>query len=143
MAKIGAWDYAAAFAREVSCLTISPPTGIRMMSINVKSFSCFLFMLCPLKTETWGFMQHHKSLDFVHTIKETTHLEQLPFTILVARAFSSSLPEKPEGWSTANSLQMLLKVFFTFTIIFVFFALFALSCCCPYLAFLFIFKQAL
>ena len=67
-------------------------------------------MLCPLWTETWTFMQHYKSLDFVHTLKETTHLEQLPFTILVARAFSSSLPEKPEGWSTANSLQMLLKV---------------------------------
>ena len=55
-------------------------------------------------------MQHCKSLDFVHTIKETTHLEQLPFTILVARAFSSSLPEKPGSWSincqlTANATQ--------------------------------------
>ena len=115
--------------------------AILIASINL--FFLLLSMLYPLKTETWTFMQHRKSLDFVHTIKETTHLEQLPFTILVARAFSSSLPEKPEGWSTANSLQMLLKVFFTFTIIFVFFALFALSCCCPYLAFLFIFKQAL
>ena len=55
-------------------------------------------------------MQHYKSLDFVHTLKETTHLEQLPFTILVARAFSSSLPEKPGSWSTncqltANATQ--------------------------------------
>ena len=86
-------------------------------------------------------MQHRKSLDFVHTIKETAQFIQLLFTI-IARAFSSSLPEKPGSWSTASSLQMLLKVFLTFTIIFVFFALVALSCCCPYLAFLFNFKQA-
>ena len=37
--------------------------------------------------------------------------------LIIARAFSSSLPEKPGSWSNAISLQMLLKIFFTFTII--------------------------
>ena len=78
----------------------------------VTPFFLFFFIVqaCPLRTETWTSMQHCKSLDFVHTKKETTHLEQLPFTILVARAFSSSLPEKPGSWSTncqltANATQ--------------------------------------
>ena len=81
--------------------------AILIASINL--FFLLLSMLYPLKTETWTFMQHRKSLDFVYTTKETAQFIQLLFTI-IARAFSSSLPEKPGSWSTncqltANATQ--------------------------------------
>ena len=46
-----------------------------------------LSMICPLWTDTWTLMQHRKSLDFVHTLKETEHFEQLLFTILLQGRF--------------------------------------------------------
>ena len=86
-------------------------------------FFLLLSMICPLKTDSWTFMQHCKSQDFVHTIKETAHLEQLPFTILKTRA------------------HMLLLDLITFTIIFVFLTIVTISCCIMLSAFLFHLQQ--
>ena len=53
----------------------------------------FLFFLlsmsCPLWTRTWTFMQHSKSLDFVHALKRDCTIWTASLTILVARMFPS------------------------------------------------------
>ena len=66
-------------------------------------------MICPLWTDSWTFMQHCKSLDFVHALKDdwtycTASVHNL------ARALSSSLPEKPASWSNACSLYATLNL---------------------------------
>ena len=61
-------------------------------------------MICPLWTDTWTLMQHRKSLDFVHTLKETEHFEQLLFTILLQGRFpphiqrSQGVDHMPAHW---------------------------------------------
>ena len=65
-----------------------------------------------------------------------------PFHNFVARAFSYSHPEKPGSWSIAHSLNMLLQVLITFTIVFVFFTIVTVSCCIPFSVFLFPLHQA-
>ena len=53
-------------------------------------------MLCPLKTDAWTFMQHSKSLDFVHTLKETA-----PFSTASLHNFDCN------SWSWSHSQSFL------------------------------------
>lgn len=41
-------------------------------------FFLLLPMLCPLWTETWTFMQHCKSLDFVHALRRLPNIDGQP-----------------------------------------------------------------
>ena len=46
--------------------------------IYIYIFFNLLSMLCPLWTETWTFMQHCKSLDFVHTLRRLPNIDGQP-----------------------------------------------------------------
>ena len=70
--------------------------------ISLLSYVLVAFLF---KTETRMFLQHHQSLDFVATIKETAHFAQLLFTILITREFS--LPEKPGSLKSASQVPRL------------------------------------
>ena len=88
-------------------------------------------------------MQHRKSLDFVHTLKETAHFEQLLFTILLQGRFPPRI-QRSQGVGQINacSLNMLLQVLVAFTIVFVFFTIVTVSCCIPFSVLLFPLQQA-
>ena len=109
------------------------------------SLSFFLLSIsCPLWTRTWTFMQHSKSLDFVHALKRnctfcTASLHNFGFKgvfLLVAREARKSV-------DCPLTAYVLLRVLVTFTIIFVLLTIVAVSCCIIFSAFLFWFQQTL
>ena len=118
----------------------------RMLISNL--FSCFFLLLlsmsCPLWTRTWTFMQHSKSLDFVHALKRnctfcTASLHNFGFKgvfLLVAREARKSV-------DCPLTAYVLLRVLLAFTIIFVLLTIVAVSCCIIFSAFLFWFQQTL
>ena len=98
-------------------------------------------MLCPLWTRDMDVYATLQKSRLCPHFKRNCTFRTAPFHNFVARAFSYSRPEKPGSWSIAHSLNMLLQVLITFTIVFVFFAIVTVSCCIPFSALLFPLQQ--
>ena len=98
-------------------------------------------MLCPLWTRDMDVYATLQKSRLRPHFKRNCTFRTAPFHNFVARAFSYSHPEKPGSWSIAHSLNMLLQVLITFTIVFVFFTIVTVSCCIPFSVLLFPLQQ--